>query len=453
MNELKQKINELLSSKDPRGAIREMKKRHASEVAEILREMQPRDRNLLFALLPTKLAAKAFAYLHLKDQKYFLNTLKNAQVRILLSNLSPDDRTHLFESLPAKQAEKLLDLLSINDLRETKFLLNYPKESVGRVMTPDYISVNYAWSVQKAINYIRKNSASAETADTIYITDDGEHLLFKIKISKLILAQPNSQIKDILDETNTTLGKLSPFDDREKAVHLIKKYNLTALPVVDSANEMLGIVTVDDLMDVQEEETTEDFHKIGAISHDPDDGITDDLANAPIRFVYKRRVWWLLVLVGVNFFSGAAMMRFEDIIASTVVLVAFLPLLIGSAGNAGAQASTIVIRALGTGHIKKNSWLKTLFKEIAISWMLGISMALAVSLVGYYAGGTKIALTVALAMMSVVMIGSLLGVTLPFIFAKLKKDPATASGPLVTSIVDILGVIIYFSIATFILSL
>jgi magnesium transporter len=452
MNELKIKIAELLSAKDPKSVVKEIKKRHATEVAEILKELDNKNRNIVFALLPPKLSAKAFSYLHLKEQKFFLSTLKNNQVKSLLSSLSPDDRTALFERLPIRQAEKLLDLLSIPDLRETKFLLHYPKESVGRVMTPDYISINKDWSVQKSLNYIRKNSKDVETADIIFITDEEEHLLNEIKLHKLILANPNSLLKDILNESNQILARLSPLDDQEKAVHLIKKYNRTALPVVDSANELLGIVTIDDLMDVQEEETTEDFHKIGAISHDSGH-LSDDLANASISSVYKSRIWWLLILVGVNFFSGAAMMKFENIISSTVVLVAFLPLLIGSAGNAGAQASTIIIRALGTGHIKKNSWLKNFFKEMAISWMLGISMAIAVSIVGYFIGGPKISLIVATSMMAVVMIGSLLGVTLPFVFSKFKKDPATASGPLVTSIVDILGVVIYFSIATLILSL
>lgn len=452
MNELKKKIAELLSAKDPKSAVKEIKKRHATEVAEILKEMDGKHRNVVFALLPPKLSAKAFSYLHLKEQKLFLATLKNSQVRSLLSNLNPDDRTALFERLPIRQAEKLLDLLSVPDLRETKFLLHYPKESVGRAMTPDYISINKDWSVQKSLNYIRKNTRDVETADIIFITDEEEHLLNEIKLHKLILASPNSLLKDILNESNQILARLSPLDDQEKAVHLIKKYNRTALPVVDSANELLGIVTIDDLMDVQEEETTEDFHKIGAISHDSGH-LSDDLANASISSVYKSRIWWLLILVGVNFFSGAAMMKFENIISSTVVLVAFLPLLIGSAGNAGAQASTIIIRALGTGHIKKNSWLKNFFKEMAISWMLGISMAIAVSIVGYFIGGPKISLIVAISMMAVVMIGSLLGVTLPFVFSKFKKDPATASGPLVTSIVDILGVVIYFSIATLILSL
>lgn len=453
MKELKQKVTQLLDVRDFKGAVKEIKKRHATEVAEILLEIEPKDRNLVFTLLPAKLAAKSFSYLHLNDQKHFLDTLKNTQIKVLLSNLNPDDRTCLFEDLPEEQVAKLLDLLSISDLEETKFLLNYPKESVGRVMTPDYISVDYEWSVQEALDHIRENSDSAETADVIYITDESEHLLYNIKLYKFVFAQPTSQIKDILNDTNDVLGKLSPFDDQEKAVYLIKQYNLTALPVVDSDNEMLGIVTIDDLMDVQEEEITEDFHKIGGISHGSEDTMTDDLVNAPICFIYKKRIVWLLVLVGVNFFSSAAMMKFEDIIASTVVLVAFLPLLIDSAGNAGAQASTIVIRSLSTGQLKNTAWLKTISKEIIISWMLGISMSLAVSVVGFYLGGAKIALIVALTMISVVMIGSLLGAALPFIFSKLKTDPATASGPLVTSIVDILGVIIYFSIATFVLGL
>ncbi|MDO9510009.1 MAG: magnesium transporter [Candidatus Magasanikbacteria bacterium] len=452
MNELKQKIAKLLSIKDSKGAVKEIKKRHATEVAEILKELDSKNRNLIFALLPPKLAANAFSYLHLKEQRFFLTTLKNTQVRILLSNLKPDNRTNLFENLPVKQAEKLLDLLSISDLKETKFLLHYPKESVGRAMTPDYISINKTWSVQRSLNYIRKNSKNVETADIIYITDEEEHLLNEIKLHKLILANPTSLLKDVLNESNQILVRLSPFDDQEKAVHLIKKYNRTALPVIDSANELLGIVTIDDLMDVQEEETTEDFHKIGAISRS-ERHLNNDLANASIGLVYKRRIWWLLVLVGVSFFSGAVLLKFGKIIEETVVLVAFLPLLIGSAGNAGAQASTIIVRALGTGHLKKNDWLKSILKEIAISGMLGVSMAIAVSILAYYIGGPKISLIVSLSMLAVVMIGSILGVVLPFILSKFKKDPATASGPLIASVIDIMGVVIYFSIATFVLGL
>lgn len=454
MHKIKIKIEKLLKNNKIELAVKEIKKLHATEVAEIITMMENDVRNQIFNLLPKKLAAKSFSYLDFKKQFNFLKTLKKTQIKDLLADLSPDDRTELFENLKEEDVEKLLSLLSLKDLEETKMLLNYPTESIGRIMTPDCITVEKHLTVEEVFEHIRQNSKDTETFNNIYIVDKKNKFLDEIKLYKLVLAKKTDIIKDLLDEKEEKFSvTLSPFDDREKGVKTIKKYNRTSLPVVDEEGVFLGMVTVDDLMDVDEEEITEDFHKIGAISHREDDVFAEDLANAPIRFIYKRRISWLLILILVNFFSGAILMYFENIIASTVILVAFLPLLIGSAGNAGAQSSTIIVRALGTGHLQKNSLMKSLSKEFLISALLGISMGLAVSILAFKLGNLQIALTVSLAMVSVVMFGSILGTIFPFVLLKFNKDPATASAPLITSLIDIIGVLIYFSIATVVLGL
>jgi magnesium transporter len=230
--------------------------------------------------------------------------------------------------------------------------------------------------------------------------------------------------------------------DREQAVNLIQRHDLDAVPVVDSDGVLVGIVTVDDVLDVAVEEATEDFHKVGSVGP-----IRTSLLETGVGILYRRRVGWLLALVFVNLFSGAGIAYFEETIAATLVLIVFLPLLIASAGNAGSQAATLVVRAMATGDVNLRDWFQLASKELAVATALGLAMALAVSVLGFYRGGADIGLIVALTMVIVVVVGSLIGMSLPFLLSRLNLDPATASAPLVTSIADIAGVLIYFSIA------
>jgi len=445
---MRNKLRQLIEQKRWRDVRSHLVELHASDAAEFLSEMEDSVRGLIFRLLPRRFAAKVFSYFTSPQQEQLLHSFSQEETKSLLDDLSPDDRTELLEELPAEVTRQLVTLLNPEDLREARQLLGYPEDSVGRLMTPDYIDIRPNWKVKQALEHIRKYGRDTETIDMVYITDDEGRLIDDVKLKTLFLAEPNKHVNEV---TTPYFVSVSVFDDQEKAVHIVKKYNLVALPVVDSDGILLGIVTVDDLFDVSEEETTEDIHKLGAISLEEGEvGITN-LFEASVTFLYQRRIVWLMLLVVMNVFSGAAIASFEEVIERSVALVFFLPLLIDSGGNAGSQAATLMVRALGLGDVKPSDWFRLLRKELMVAMLLGITMAIGVSSIGIFRGGPLIALTAALSMVIIVIVGSLVGMSLPFLFAKLKRDPATASGPLVTSIADICGVMIYFTLASYIL--
>lgn len=429
-----------------------MTRLHSSEAAEFLVTLDPIVQSLIFRALPRKFAAKVFAYLESEQQDTLLHYLTNQEANVLLSDLNPDDRTELFEEMPASATKRLMKLLNPEDLREARQLLGYPVDSVGREMTPDYLSIRPEWTVGEALNFVRANGKDKETVDVIFITDENGILLGDVKLKYLIFSDQNEKVGKFIKDTAHPLA-LSAFDDQEKAVQMIKKFNVIALPVVDSDGVLLGIVTVDDLIDIEEEEVTEDFQKFGGIAIEPGDLSLSNIAGASINLLYRKRIIWLMLLVGMNIFSGAAISLFEDVIANAVVLVFFLPLLIGSGGNAGSQATTLMVRALGTGDVKIGDWARLLGREFLVAGLLGGTMALGVSAIGAFRGGSDIAVITAMAMFAIVVVGSTIGMSMPFIFSKFKVDPAAASGPLVASIADICGVFIYFSIAQWYLGL
>lgn len=415
-----------------------------AEIAELLFGLEPSDRMLVFRLLPRELSGDVFAFLDPELQNTLLAELSSDETRHLLASLSPDDRTQLFTELPGQITQKLLNLLSPADLQETRQLLGYPPESVGRLMTPDYVAVRPDWTIGHALEHIRRKGKDSETVNAIYVTDAQWKLLDALDLRRFILAEPGQTVRDIMD---LYFVSLEATQDREEAVRMMERYDLHVLPVVDSAGVLVGIVTFDDVMDVAQAEVTEDFHKGAAVSP-----IQGNYRDARFGALYRKRISWLVVLVFVNIFSGAAMANFEDIIAANVVLVFFLPLLIDSSGNAGSQAATLMVRALATGEVRMNDWGQLLIKEVSVALALGLTMGVAVSIVGFFRGGWEIALVVALTMVCVVLVGSTIGTVLPFLLNRLRFDPAAASAPLITSLSDISGVLIYFSIATFLLS-
>lgn len=417
----------------------------APEIADLLRELSAAERMLVFRVLPRALAGEVFSYLEHDDQYELLTSLNLEETRLLLANLSPDDRTQLFEELPGQVTQKLLNLLSPNDLKEARQLLGYPEESVGRLMTPDYVAVRPGWTIARALDHIRVRGRDSETIDVIYVTDDQWRLLDAIELRRFILAEPTQTVRSLMDESYVVL---SAFDDRERAVEALRRYSLPALPVVDSDGVLVGIVTFDDLIDVAEEEVTEDFHRSAAV-----EPLRGSYLEIPVFELVRKRVPWLVALVFVNVFSGAAIAAFEETIAAVVALVFFLPLLIGSAGNAGSQSATLTVRALATGDVESSDWWRLLAKELLVALLLGSAMALAVGLLGVIRVGWQVAGVVSLTMLVLVLMGSLIGMSLPFLLRRLGLDPATASGPLVTSLSDIGGVLIYFSLATWLLGL
>lgn len=413
------------------------------EIAELLFEVDTHDRMILFRLLPRDVSTEVFAQLEAEEQNLLLEELSTEETRHLLAELSPDDRTQIFEELPGRVTQKLLNLLNPSDLKETRKLLGYPPESVGRLMTPDYVAVRPDWTIRHALDHVRVKGHKSETVNVLYVTDKAWRLLDALDLTRFILTNPDQTVESIMDHSFVAL---EVSQDREEAVRTMERYDLAVLPVVDRDNVLVGIVTFDDVMDVAQAEVTEDFHKSAAVAP-----IKGSYRDATFRALYTKRIGWLLALVFTNLLSGGVLASFEEIISMHVALVFFLPLLIGSSGNAGSQSATLMVRALAMGDVEMKDWWRLLIKEVLIAAALGITMALAVSAIGLWRGGPGIAVTVGLTMTAVVIVGSLIGMVLPFILSRLNLDPATASAPLVTSMADIAGVVVYLTLATLIL--
>mgnify|MGYP005844044393 CR=1 FL=1 len=413
------------------------------EIAELLFEVETPSRILLFRMLPRDLSSDVFALLGSDQQNTLLNELTQEETRHLLSELSPDDRTQLFEELPGNVTQRLLNLLSPEDLRETRRFLGYPPESVGRLMTPDYIAVRPEWTIGQALNHVRLKGRDSETVDVLYVVDGSWKLLDALDLRRFILADLDTTVAEIMDHQ---FIYLQATQDREEAVSMMDRYDLAVLPVVDTKGVLVGIVTFDDVLEVAQEEVTEDFHKGAAIAP-----LKGSYRDAPLSQLYRKRIGWLLALVFANIFSGAVIARFEDTIAANVALVFFLPLLIDSSGNAGSQTATLMVRALAMGDVKLSDWWRLVGKEFIVAAALGITMAAAVSLIGFLRASIEIAAVVTITMLLVVIVGSVIGAALPFLLSRLRFDPATASAPLITSLSDISGVLIYFTVATILL--
>jgi len=414
-----------------------------ADMAEVLVDAGKTDRVLIYRILPRELAAEVAAHLEPDDLHALIRELSDAEARQLMSGLRPDDRTYFLGELPAQVTQEILNLLSPEDLREARELLGYPEQSVGRLMTPDYLAVRPAWTVEQVLAHIRHRGRDSETINTIYVTDDRWHLVGTVELRHVILASPTTPVSELM---HTPAVSLKAFDDREQAVAIMQRHDVFALPVVEAGGALLGIVTSDDVLDVAQAEATEDFHRASAVSP----LVERYTATGPMQLV-RRRVIWLLGLVVVNLMSSGVIAIFEETLAATIALAFFMPLLIDSGGNIGAQAATMVIRGLVTGDLTTGRWARTLVKEAAVGGVLGLSMGVTASVLGLYRGGYGLALVVGLTMVVLAFVANLVGAMLPFVFTRLRIDPAVASGPLVTTVADTLGLFIYFTIARLIL--
>lgn len=417
------------------------------EVADLLLQLEKTERVLLFRALPRERGADVFSHLDLEHQESFIHDLTDEDTRQLLANLSPDDRTALLEELPAKITQRFFQLLSPDDLREARQLLGYPEESIGRLMTPDYLSVQADFKVHEALEHMRKTGQDRETFNIVYVTDSKGKLLDALRLRRFIMADPNSTVEKLMDHRFISLPAT---EDREKAVEMIKRYDVNALPVVDSTGVLLGIVTVDDILDVAEEEATEDFHKSAAVSP-----LDMPYSLAGPGFLFQRRIGWLTILVFVNLISGFVIANYEDYLEQFLVLAFFMPLLIATGGNTGAQSATLMVRAFATGDLKPGMLRNALVKEVLVGLMLAVAMGVLTYGLGLFRGrgDLDIALVVGLSMAMIVVIANLIGVMLPFALTRFKMDPAVASSPLITSLMDAIGLFIYFATAAFILDL
>ncbi|WP_341325686.1 magnesium transporter [Methylotuvimicrobium sp. KM2] len=415
----------------------------AVDLAELLQTVPVDAARELLMYLPVVQRASVFGHLPVDWQSQLTTAMTDKEVSQLLRHLDADEGADLLHVLPENRHDRVLRKIAHAEREALRRLASYEEGTAGAIMTSDYMTVPAEITVGEALDVIRKSAPSAELIYQIYTVDAQYRLIGTLSLRELIMNKPEARIKDVMT-TDMVKTKLSA--KQEDAAKLISRYDLLSLPVVDDDERLVGIITYDDAMDVAEAEATEDMHRGATIGP-----LAGNFRDARLFTLYRKRILWLLLLVFGNLISGAGIAYYEDTIAAYVVLVFFLPLLIGSGGNAGSQAATLVVRGIATGDVAISDWGKLLLKEIAVASGLGLTMAATVSLIGAYWGGFDIAWVVALSMICIVMTGSLVGLCLPFILNRLGWDPATASAPLVTTIADASGVLIYFWIANWIL--
>jgi magnesium transporter len=440
-------------------ALREMfREWPPADVAEVILDMEEDDQVIIFRVLPSALAADVFEYLDVEAQQKLLRGMAHEQVVAILNEMSPDDRTALLEELPSAAARQLIKLLTPEERHVAQSLLGYPEGSVGRLMTPDFIAVHEDWTVQEVLDHVREFGQDSETLNVIYVVDDRGKLIDDLRIREFLLKPLEVKVSDIRDRNFVAL---SVTDSQEQALNAFRKYDRAALPVLDSNGVLVGIVTSDDMLDVAEEEATEDIQKIGGM-----EALDEPYMRISLLRMVRKRAGWLIILFLGEMLTATAMASYQDEIAKAVVLALFLPLIISSGGNSGSQASTLIIRAMALGEVTLRDWWRVASREIragfslgAILGMIGAARVAIWSILGerymhrqlYGPHWPLVAVTVGVALVGVVLWGSLSGSMLPFVLRRLGADPATSSAPFVATLVDVTGLIIYFSIALLIM--
>jgi magnesium transporter len=424
----------------------------SADVAEAIDSLEVEDRAVVFRLLPRDQAAETFEYLSPESQEGLIKALAHGQVAAILNDMSPDDRTALFEELPASATRQVLALLSPEERQVARQLLGYPEESIGRLMTPDFISVRGDWTVQQSLDHVRLHGSDSETLNLIYVVDDRGHLIDDLRVRQLLLADLGQRISELCDGHFISLKAT---DDQESAVQVFKEYDRVAFPVTDSRGVLLGIVTVDDVLDVAEEEATEDIQKIGG-----SEALEDPYMQIDFFKMVRKRAGWLVALFVAQSLTLTAMGVFTEQISQAVVLVLFVPLIISSGGNSGTQAATLVVRAMALEEVQPGDWWRVMRREVLFGLLLGglfaalgfVRIGLGESLAGGYGENwAKVGIAVGLSLVCVVLWGVLVGSMLPFLLRRLGADPAASSAPFVATVVDVTGLLIYFSAATFVL--
>ncbi|MBI1764913.1 MAG: magnesium transporter [Acidobacteria bacterium] len=422
------------------------------DLAEIIGALPVEEQVIVFRVLPRDLEAEVFEYLELNDQEQLLKAMGHEEVAKILNEMAPDDRTLLLEELSANVTRQMLALLTPTERNVAVNLLGYPENSVGRLMTPDYISVRREWTVQQVLDFIRTHGQDSETLSMIYVVDERGVLIDDIRNRSFLLAPLDARVADLMDNRFVALQAA---DDQETAVKVIKREDRYALPVTDSEGVLLGIVTIDDVLDVAEAEATEDIQKIGGL-----EALDEPYMQIGLRSMIKKRAGWLIILFLSEMLTATAMTFFQDEIAKAVVLATFVPLIISSGGNSGSQASTLVIRALALEEVALKDWWRVMRREVfsglALGSILGSIGFLRIALWSAFSNiygphWFLVALTVGLSLVGIVLWGTLSGSMLPFLLRRLGFDPATSSAPFVATLVDVTGLVIYFTVAALIL--
>jgi magnesium transporter len=434
-------------------SLQEMLKHWTPPTAAGLIEGLPVEQQVLaFRVLPRDLAADVFEYLPLETQERLLKAMAKEEVAKILNEMAPDDRTALLDELPATVTQQLLQLLTPEERSVAIKLLGYPEGSIGRLLTPDYVRVRPDWSMAYVLDHIRRYGHDSETLSIVYVIDEPGRLIGEIPIRKILLMPPDTRVTEVMDER---VVALKATDSQESAVPLFQQEDRVALPVTDSNGTLIGIVTVDDVLDVAQSAATRTLQRFGGM-----EALEEPYLEMPFPSMVRRRAGWLVVLFLGEMLTATAMAFFEKEIQRAVVLALFVPLIISSGGNSGSQAATLVIRALALGEVTLRQWWRVMHREVwsglALGSILGTIGFLRISVWSQFTNlygphWLLVAITVGVALVGIVLWGTLAGAMLPFVLRRLGFDPAASSAPFVATLVDVTGLVIYFSVAALIL--
>jgi magnesium transporter len=423
-----------------------------ADLSDLLEDLTPEEGLVVLGTLNPELAAQTFEHIEAAEQQAILELLPESELAPILNAMSPDDRTALFERQPKEDLERLLTLLNSAEQRIARSLLSYGEGTVGRLMTPDLVTIRSDWTVNQVLDHVRRYGKDSETLNVVYVTDDYDHLVDDIRIREILLASPDKRVSELMDSQYIAL---SVTDEEADAVAVFRKYDRTALPVIDRRGRLLGVVTIDDVLDVAEEEATREIQMFGGL-----EALDEPYIDTPLWEMVRKRAAWLVVLFLGELLTASAMGYFDAELHRAMVLALFIPLIISSGGNSGSQAATLIVRALGVGEVTLGDWWRVMRREI----VSGLALGLVLGTIGFFRIAIwsqftniygeypyLVALTVAVSLVGVVMWGTLSGSMLPFVLERLGFDPAKTSAPFVATLVDVTGLVIYFTVALMLL--
>lgn len=442
-----EKILDYIKAGKPVNARAELLEMNVVDIATLLEDVDRDDLVILFRILPKDTAAEVFSYLTKVDRAHIIESLTDKEISGIIDKLFMDDTVDFIEEMPANIVKKVLKNTDDDTRKMINSLLSYPDDSAGSIMTTEFVDIKKEMTVMDAIAHIRKTGVDKETIDTLYVIDSNRKLEGIVPIRKILLSDENLLIEDIMD---TSFVYIYTLDDQEDVASMFKKYDYFSMPVTDSENRLVGIITIDDILDIIEEENEEDFAKMNALA--PSD---EEYLDSSVYSLAKQRIMWLLILMISATFTGIIIRQYESVLSSVVILASFIPMLMDTGGNSGSQSSTLIIRGLALGELEITDYPKILWKEFRVSIVVGLVLAFINFLRIYLLERVDfiVSLTVCISLFATVVLAKVVGGMLPLIAKKFKLDPAIMAAPLVTTIVDTFALMVYFSTASLLMGL
>jgi len=440
-------LRELLDTKQYTGLRQELMELNEADIAAIMEEMEDKEMLKIFRILPKDLAADVFSYMEVENQQFIITSLSERDAAHIIDNLMADDATDLLEEMPASVVKKLLSLASPETRRDINQLLRYPEDSAGSIMTVEFVDLKENLTVENAIERIRNMGLDSETINICYVLDSRRKLIGTVALRYLLLSSADDVIGDIMNENVISINTMM---DQEEVARQFQKYDFTAMPVVDQENRLVGIITVDDIVDILTQEATEDIEMMAAIL--PTD---KPYMKTSIWETWMKRIPWLLLLMVSSTFTERIISSAEDALSACVVLTAYIPMLMGTGGNAGGQSSGTIIRGLSLNEIEFEDMFKVIWKELRVAFLCGLTLFVVcfAKLMFFDKVGMSIAIVICITLVCTLLIAKTVGAVLPMLAQKIGLDPAVMASPFITTIVDALSLIIYFNVAVNLLGL